>query len=91
MRGSRKFCQMGSNFDNFFFVVDEGREDPSIPISGPSSARQQNAFKVAFCWCADDGSTLNAGWLKKNLKNIGLLSNTDPDPLKNHKAAAFLV
>ena len=28
MRGSRKFCQRGSNFDNgfffFFFLVDEG-------------------------------------------------------------------
>ena len=23
---------------------------------------------------------------KKNHKNIGLLSNTDPDPLENHKA-----
>ena len=33
MRGSRKFCQRGSNFDNvffsfsFFFLVDKGRED----------------------------------------------------------------
>ena len=27
MRGSRKFCQRGSNFDNIFF--NEGREDPS--------------------------------------------------------------
>ena len=27
MRGSRKFCQRGSNFDNVFFsIVDEGRE-----------------------------------------------------------------
>ena len=39
MRGSRKFCQRGSNFDNvfcFIFLVDEGREDPSTTISGPS-------------------------------------------------------
>ena len=31
MRGSRKFCQMGSNYDKFFFsiffLVDKGRED----------------------------------------------------------------
>ena len=27
MRGSRKFCHRGSNFDNFF-LFDEGREDP---------------------------------------------------------------
>ena len=24
MRGSKKFCQRGSNFDNFFLKVDEG-------------------------------------------------------------------
>ena len=27
-----------------FFLVDEGREDPSTIISGPSSARQRNAI-----------------------------------------------
>ena len=43
MRGSKKICQRGSNFDNVF-LVDEGREDPSTTISGPSSARQRNAF-----------------------------------------------
>ena len=32
----------------FFFLVDEGREDPSATISGPSSARQQNAIEMAF-------------------------------------------
>ena len=26
------------------------------------------------------------GWRLKNHKNIGFLSNTGPDPLKNHKA-----
>ena len=36
MRESRKLCQRGSNFDNFF---DEGREDQNITISGPSSPR----------------------------------------------------
>ena len=49
LRGSRKFCHRGSNFDRVFFffggggggggVVDEGREDPSTTISGPSLAR----------------------------------------------------
>ena len=60
MRGSRKFCQMGSNFDNFL-LVDEGREDPNTTISGPSSASQRNAIYMAFGWQADDGTTLNAG------------------------------
>ena len=27
-----------------FFLVDKGREDPNITISGPSSARQRNAI-----------------------------------------------
>ena len=53
---SRKFCQRGSNFDKFFFLffflIDEGREDPSTTISRPSSA---------FRWRADDGSKLDAG------------------------------
>ena len=48
----KKFCQRGSNFDNVFFVlfflIDEGREDPSTTISGPSSARQRNAIKWRF-------------------------------------------
>ena len=32
------------------FLVDKGIEDPNIAINGP-------------CWRADDGPTLNAGWL----------------------------
>ena len=43
------------------FLVDEGREDPNTTISGPSSAHQRNAIKMAFRWRADDGPTLNAG------------------------------
>ena len=45
MRGSRKLCQGGGNFDLFFlfFLVDEGREGPNTIISGPSSTRQRNA------------------------------------------------
>ena len=59
MRGSRKFCQRGSNYDKFF-LVNEGREDPNTTNSGPSSARQQNAIKMAFRWRTDDGPTFNA-------------------------------
>ena len=63
MRGSRKFCQRGSNIDNgfccFFFLVDEGRDDPNIIISGPSSASQRNAILVAFRCRADDDPKLN--------------------------------
>ena len=58
MHGSRKFCQSGSKFDNvfFFFLVDEGIEDPNITINGQSSAHQQNTIR----WWADDGPILNA-------------------------------
>ena len=35
MRGYRKFCQRGSNFDVYLFLDDEGREDPTTTISGP--------------------------------------------------------
>ena len=48
MRGPRKFCQRGSNFESVFFLVDEGRKDPDTTISGPSSVRQRNAFKWRF-------------------------------------------
>ena len=58
MRGSRKFCQRGSNYDNVFFfffffflffvLFDGGREDPSTTINGLSSARQRNATKLRF-------------------------------------------
>ena len=49
VRGSRKFCQRGSNFDNVFFFLFfffEGRKDQNTTISGPSSARQRNAGSV---------------------------------------------
>ena len=45
MRGSRKFCQRGSDLDDVFLcvLVDEGREDPNlIPL------------KAAFRWWADN-------------------------------------
>ena len=45
MRGSRKFCQRGSTFDNIgFFLVTEGKEDPNTTISRSSLARQQNTI-----------------------------------------------
>ena len=44
MHGSREFYQRGSNFDNVFFLVDEGIEDPNTTINGPSLARQRNAI-----------------------------------------------
>ena len=50
MRGSRKFCQRGSKFDNFFyciFLADRGIEDPNTALIGPSLARQRNACE---CW-----------------------------------------
>ena len=63
MRGSRKFCQRGSNSANvcFLFLVDDGREDPNNTKSGPSSARQRNVIEMAFRWRDDNGPTLNAG------------------------------
>ena len=66
MRGSRKLCRTGSNFDNVFllfcvFLVEKGREDAITTISGLSSARQRNANNMAFHLRADGGRTLNAG------------------------------
>ena len=42
IRGSRMFCQRGSNFD-IIFLVDEGREYPNTTVSRPSLARKRNA------------------------------------------------
>ena len=48
MQGSRKFCQRGSKFDNVFFFLDEGIEDPNITINGPSSAKRHlNGISLA--------------------------------------------
>ena len=68
MRGSRKFCQRGSNFNNvfvrfFYIFFDEGRKDPNKTISGPSLALQRNAILMAFRWRADYDQTLNADLL----------------------------
>ena len=48
MRGSRKFCQRGSNFDNIVFLVDKGREDPSTTISGLSLCWSSNGDPESF-------------------------------------------
>ena len=63
MRGSRKFCQRGSNFDNICFQT-EGREDQSPTLNGPSSARQRNAIKRHFAGMPthDECPTLNVGF-----------------------------
>ena len=50
MRGSRKFCQRGSNLITFFY---EGIEDPNITINVPSSARQRTPWPMMaqhYCW-----------------------------------------
>ena len=48
MRGSRKFCQRGSNSDVFVcvFIVDEGREDPNTTISWPSLFPRSTSYGV---------------------------------------------
>ena len=53
MRGSRNFCQSGSNFDNvffLFFLFDEERKDPNTTISrpfGPPAKRHLNGISLA--------------------------------------------
>ena len=75
MRGSREFFQRGSNF--FTFLVDLEREDPTTTLSGPLSARQQNAIQMAFRCQADGGPTLNAGLVAAIFRGSGpvLLEN----------------
>ena len=42
------FVRGGPKFDNHFFLVDEGREDPSTTINRPSSASQLISIKWWF-------------------------------------------
>ena len=81
MRGSRKFCQRGSNFDGFFFgyrfLVNEGRGPKyhlKRAIIGPPAKRHLMAFR----WWADDGPTLNAG-----LVVLGFFRGSAPVLLRN--------
>ena len=56
MRRSRKFCQRGSNFDNFFLIADERRKDPKTTIIKraiicPPAKRHLNGVLLACrCW-----------------------------------------
>ena len=47
MRGSRKFCQKGSNFDNGF-LVEEGREDSNTIIAYHHRPASETPFKWNF-------------------------------------------
>ena len=51
MRGSRKFCQRGSNFDNVFlfvlFLVNEGWEGRNTTTS---AGHHQPASETTFKW-----------------------------------------
>ena len=40
----QKVLPEGSDFDNVFFLVDEGRDDQNTTIIGPTSVRQRNAI-----------------------------------------------
>ena len=45
----QKVLSEGSKFDNvsflfYFFLIDDGIEDPNTTINGPPSARQRNAI-----------------------------------------------
>ena len=63
MRGSRKFCQSGCRSDKFFlYSVDERIQIPLLEgHHGPAS---ETPFKLRFSGGrADDGQTLNAGFV----------------------------
>ena len=83
MRGSRKVCHRGYNFDNIFFfsfflLVDEKRNDSNITISMSSSDCQRNAIYMAFRWRADVGPRLNSG-----LKDPCFFRDSGPVFLRN--------
>ena len=59
-RGSRNFCQRGSNFDKVF-LVDERRDDQYTTKSGPLLVRQRSAILMVFRWRPNDGLALNSG------------------------------
>ena len=45
MRGSRKFCQRGSNSD---FLVDEGREDPNSAKADHHRTDDRSSFNAGL-------------------------------------------
>ena len=78
MRGTRKFCQRGSNFNRFFwlFLVNERRDDPNTTISGTLRAHQRNTIY--------DGPTLNSG-----LVALWFFRRFGPELLRNPKFCDF--
>ena len=54
MRGSRKFCQRRSNFDDVFFCLVDERRDDQMPKKVGHWPTSETPFD-------DDGPTLNAG------------------------------
>ena len=60
MHGSRKFYQRGSNFDNVF-LVDEGRENPTLYLSDFSGGGVQTP-------CSPSGSAYANGQITKPMK-----------------------
>ena len=48
MRGSRKFCQRGSNFGNLSILVDEGRDDPHTTLVDHHRPASETPFKWRF-------------------------------------------
>ena len=77
MRGSRKFCQRGSNLD-IVFLVDEGREDPSTTISGLSMARQRNAIKWRFAGVLMMAQHGMLAWQLRFFRGSGPVSSENP-------------
>ena len=53
------FVRGGPTLTTFFFLVNEGRDDPNTTINGHHRPASETPF-LAFCWRADDGPTLNA-------------------------------
>ena len=65
MCGFQKVLSDGGPTLTRFF--NEGREDQTATKSGPLSALQRNAIKMAFRWQADDGPTLDAGLVVQDI------------------------
>ena len=69
MRGSRKFCQRGSNLDNVFLVW-WGRNYPNTTISGPSSATSKPHFKWRFTGIPIMAKNWKLAWSLYDFKGI---------------------
>ena len=51
------FFKGAPTLSTFFLLVDEGKGDPNTNVSGPSSARQQNAVKIVVLGSSLPSST----------------------------------